>query len=162
MIWASLPAAAVISHFPISDLRYLSNRDPACENVLNLDDVQSGRKTQYVSSLLREKNNVINIVTARAMALICRTFGMHSEGASLSHIQGLVASLVDSFQITAGPTNDFRTSSKIAKSFALSLKSQIHFLQDVEAAFVEGIEQGLDTIAFFTRRRPAAPRRRSS
>jgi hypothetical protein len=162
MVWASVPAAAVLSHFPLSDLRVLANRDQACEDILNLDEIQCGRKTPYVSSLLREKNNVISISTARAMGLVCQAFGMHSDGASLLHIQGLTASLVDSLHLTAGPLSNFRTSARVARSFALSLRSRIHLVQDVEIAFVDGVEQGLATIAFFTRRRPAAPRRRTS
>jgi hypothetical protein len=162
MVWASVPAAAVLFHFPISDLRVLSNHNQACEGILNLDEIQCGRKTQYVSSLLREKNNLISIGTARAMGLVCRTFGMHRDCASLLHVQGLTASLVDSLHLTAGPLNDFRKSAKVAGSFALSLRSRIHLIQDIEAAFVDGVEQGLATIAFYNRRRPAAPQRWTS
>jgi hypothetical protein len=162
MVWAALPAAAVVSHFSLSELRELSNNDQACADVLCLDEIQSGRKTQYVSSQLRAMNNVISIGTTRAMAFISRTFGMHRNSASLAHIQGLVASLVDSFQLKQVSSDRSYTSRNIAKTFAVSLRSRAHSVQDVEGAFQDGVQQGTATIAFFTRRRPTAPRRRTS
>jgi hypothetical protein len=161
MVWAQVPALSILSHFPISDLCVLSNREQACDDILNLDDVHSGRKTQYVSSLLRERNSVISISTARAMALICRAFKMHRNSASLAHIQGLVSSLVDSFQLKYVTGDTLYTSNAIAKAFAVSLRSRAHLVSDVEAAFRDGVEQGTATILYHTRRRPAAYRRRS-
>ena len=108
---------------------------------------------------------------------------MHRVGVSLTHIQGLVSSLVDSFQLKQGTSDTPRMSMMMAKAFAVSLVSQAHRTHDVEAAFQEGVQQGtvsnirvqtvvrhlltsyIDvqaTIEFYTRRRPAAPRRRSS
>ncbi|KAI4692186.1 uncharacterized protein J4E84_003154 [Alternaria hordeiaustralica] len=182
MVWASVPAAAVLSHFPLSDLTVLSRHNQACDDILNLRDIQSGRKTQYVSSLLRDRNTIINIRTARAMAVVCRAFKMHRVGVSLAHIQGLVSSLVDSFQLKQGTSDTPRMSMMMAKAFAVSLVSQAHLDPDVETAFQEGVQQGtvsnirvqtvvrrlltshIDlqaTIEFYTRRRPVVPRRRS-
>ncbi|KAI4651304.1 uncharacterized protein J4E78_007995 [Alternaria triticimaculans] len=142
MVWASVPAAAVLSHFPLSDLTVLSRHNQACDDILNLRDIQSGRKTQYVSSLLRDRNTIINIRTARAMAVVCRAFKMHRVGVSLAHIQGLVSSLVDSFQLKHVTSDTPRMSMMMAKAFAVSLVSQAHLDPDVETAFQEGIQQG--------------------
>ncbi|KAI4911862.1 hypothetical protein J4E90_006679 [Alternaria incomplexa] len=142
MVWASVSPAAVLSHFPLSDLTVLSRHNQACDDILNLRDIQSGRKTQYVSSLLRQRNTVVNIRTARAMAVVCRAFKMHRVGVSLAHIQGLVSSLVDSFQLKQGTSDTPHMSGLIAKAFAVSLVSQAHRTHDVEAAFQEGIQQG--------------------
>jgi len=142
MVWASVPAAAVLSHFPISDLTVLSRHNQACDDILNLRDIQSGRKTQYVSSLLRDRNTIINIRTARAMAVVCRAFKMHRVGVSIAHIQGLVSSLVDSFQLRHVTSDTPRMSMMMAKAFAVSLVSQAHLDPDVETAFQEGIQQG--------------------
>ncbi|KAI4629810.1 uncharacterized protein J4E87_002997 [Alternaria ethzedia] len=142
MVWASVPAAAVLSHFPLSDLTVLSRHNQACDDILNLRDIQSGRKTQYVSSLLRDRNTFINIRTARAMAVVCRAFKMHRVGVSLAHIQGLVSSLVDSFQLKHVTNDTPRMSMMMAKAFAVSLVSQAHLDPDVETAFQEGVQQG--------------------
>ncbi|KAH6878194.1 hypothetical protein BKA58DRAFT_452211 [Alternaria rosae] len=167
MIWASIPVAAVLSHFPLSNLTNLSRNNQACDDVLNLREIQSGRKTQYVSSLLRDRNTVIDIRTARAMAVVCRAFKMHRVGVSLAHIRGLVSSLVDSFQLKQVTSDTPRMTMMMAKAFAVSLVSQAHLAHDVEAAFKEGIQQGTvsnirATIEFYTRRRPAVPRRKTS
>ncbi|CAN9301975.1 unnamed protein product [Alternaria alternata] len=50
MVWASVPAAAIISHFPLSELRQLSNQEQTCEDVLSLNEIQSGRRTQLIRS----------------------------------------------------------------------------------------------------------------
>jgi len=142
MVWASVPAAAVLSHFPISDLTVLSRHNQACDDILNLRDIQSGQKTQYVSSLLRDRNTIITIRTARAMAVVCRAFKMHRVGVSLAHIQELVSSLVDSFQLKQGTSDTPHMSGLIAKAFAISLVSQAHRTHDVEAAFQQGVQQG--------------------
>jgi len=147
MVYAWLPAAAILSHFPISDLRVLSDYEKACDDMLNLDDIRSGRTTLSVSALLRERNTIINIRTARAMALVCRTFKMHRSGVSLAHIQGLVSSLIDSFQLKQDASNTPYTSMSIAKAFAVSLRSRVHHSRDVEIAFADGVKQGTATIA---------------
>ncbi|CAN9334892.1 unnamed protein product [Alternaria alternata] len=162
MVWASVPAAAIISHFPLSELRQLSNQEQTCEDVLSLNEIQSGRRTQYVSSRIRDKNNSINVGTARAMAMVSRAFGMHRNKTSLAHIKGLVSSLVDSFQLKQVLSESHYTSGIIARAFAITLRSQAHSVQDIELAFQDGVQRGTATIAFYARRWPAIPRRRSS
>lgn len=67
---------------------------------------------------------------------------MHRVGVSLAHVQGLVSSLVDSFQLKHVTSDTPRMSMMMAKAFAVSLVSQTHLDPDVEAAFQEGVQQG--------------------
>ncbi|RAR10903.1 hypothetical protein DDE82_000874 [Stemphylium lycopersici] len=154
MVWASVPAAAILSHFPLLDLQLLSDDDQICTEILNLDEIRAGRRTRYVSARMREKGNTINAVTARAMASISKAFGMNREGVGLLHVTGLVACLVDSFQLLRSPVVDGRASSSIAHAFAMTLRSRSYTTQDVMKAFLEGVQQGSDTVAFYSRKRP--------
>ncbi|KAF7672187.1 hypothetical protein GT037_009697 [Alternaria burnsii] len=153
MVWASVPAAAIISHFPLSKLRQLSNQEKTCEDILSLNEIESGRRTQHVSSQLRDKNNAISVSTSRAMAMVSRIFGMHRCSVSLTHIKGLVSSLVDSFQLEQVSSQSNYTSRMISRAFAVTLRSRAHCIQDIEVAFKDGVEQGTATIAFYARRR---------
>ncbi|KAB2108063.1 hypothetical protein AG0111_0g4548 [Alternaria gaisen] len=157
MVWASVPAETIISHFPLSELRQLSNQEKVCEDILSLNEIESGRRTQYVSSQLRDKNNAISVSTSRAMAMVSRIFGMHRNKTSLAHIKGLVSSLVDSFQLKQVLSESHYTSSIIARAFAITLRSQAHSVQDIELAFQDCVQRGTATIAFYARRRPAVP-----
>jgi len=67
---------------------------------------------------------------------------MNRVGINLAHIQGLVSSLVDSFQLKQGTNDTPRMSMIMAKAFAVSLMSQAHLDPDVETAFQEGVQQG--------------------
>ena len=152
MVWASIPIAALISHFPIEELRQLCNQEQTCADMLSFDKIQPGSKTQHVSSRLRDKNNMISVSMSRAMALVSRAFGMHRNNKSLAHIQGLVSSLVDSFQLKQVLSESHYTSGIIARAFAITLRSQAHSVQDIELAFRDGVQRGTDTIAFYARR----------
>jgi hypothetical protein len=155
MVWASVPAAAILSHFPISDLQILADSDRICSEILNLDAFQPKRRTRDVSIRMREQQNSINTTTAQAIAAISRVFGMHRDRVSLVHIQGLVAALVDSFKFIHddSSTGDVHKTSRIAHTFAQRLRSRIHSVQDVALAFSNGVKQGTDVIAYYSRRR---------
>ncbi|RMZ72099.1 hypothetical protein GMOD_00007093 [Pyrenophora seminiperda CCB06] len=153
MIWASLPAATILSHFPLADLKSLSNRDKACSDTLSLECIQPGRRTRYVSSQMRSKNKVLDIPAALAIASISRTFGMHRKDVSLAHIQALIASLVDSLYIHKdSSTDEDTTASGIASAFAVALRSRGHVHEEVMQAFQEGVRQGFDTIEYYSGR----------
>ncbi|KAF1832717.1 hypothetical protein BDW02DRAFT_410809 [Decorospora gaudefroyi] len=158
MVWASVPKPSILSDFPLSDLQVLSDKDTACANILALDQFQPRRKTQYVSSLLRERNITLSTETAQALAAIARAFGMHREDVSLEHLQALVASLVNSFHITKDSLLNVHTTSSIANAFSIALRSRVHGHQDVTAAFQNGVQQGTDINAYYNARR-SAPRR---
>jgi hypothetical protein len=161
MVWASVPRAAIITHFALSDLRYLASNSPSCADVMNLDEFQPGRRTRQVSDQMRAKKTILNTATARALGKISRTFGLNGGNVSVEHIQEFIARLVDGWQVSKHPLNNIHTNSSIATTFAISLNSQIHRVQDVMVAFLNGIQQGTNTIAYYSRRRPG-PRHTAS
>lgn len=152
MVWSDLPALTILSHFPIADLQTLSECDQICSEILSLECIQPGRRTQFVSSQMRGRNKILNTNTARAMGAISRTFGMHRKEVGLPHIQGLIASLVDSFKIQENSATDIHTASSIASAFALALRSRKHLHQHVMQAFKDGVRQGMETIIYYSGR----------
>ncbi|KAF7444879.1 hypothetical protein A1F99_114320 [Pyrenophora tritici-repentis] len=101
---------------------------------------------------MRAQNKMLNTTTAKAMAAVCRTFGMHRKNVSLAHVQGLVASLVDSFSVQANSATDIHTTSSIASAFALALRSRVHLYQQVMQAFQDGIGQGMESVEYYSGR----------
>jgi hypothetical protein len=152
MVWASVPRAGIITHFPLSELQLLSNNSLSCAAVLSLDEFRPGRRTRYISDQLKAKNFVLNTATAHAIGAISRIFSMHRNNANLEHIQDFVSRLVDGWQINGHPASDIHTISSVATSFAMSLRSRAHRVQDVMLAFQKGVQQGNDTIAYYARR----------
>jgi hypothetical protein len=150
MIWASIPREAILAHCPLSDLHLLSNSGQA---FLSLEEFRPGRRTLEVSARLREKNTILSTTTAQSMGAMAKIFGMDQNNVSLIHIQDIVSRIVDGWQVGEGHPRDIHTMSSIASSFAFSLGSRTHRIQDVIAAFLEGTQQGMDTIAYFARRR---------
>jgi hypothetical protein len=110
---------------------------------------------------MKEKNIVLNTATAHAMGSISRVFGMHCNNVTLEHIQTFISRLVDGWQIQENDVNDIHTSS-VTTTFAMSLSSQIHRIQDVMTAFMNGMQQGTDIIAYYARRRPNFQRTRTN
>ncbi|XP_014561189.1 hypothetical protein COCVIDRAFT_87601 [Bipolaris victoriae FI3] len=152
MVWASVPAEAILHHFPIADLHTVAQSDPICSQLLNLSAFQPRRRTRHVSDRMREQRNTITTHTVQAVAGIARAFGMHRERVSLVHIQGFIAALVDSFQLRYDETGDAHANS-ISHNFAVTLRSRCHRIEDVALAFLEGARQGNDVIAYYSRRR---------
>ncbi|EDU50387.1 conserved hypothetical protein [Pyrenophora tritici-repentis Pt-1C-BFP] len=152
MVWADVQADAILSHFPLADLQSLSNQDQTCSEILSLQCIQPGKRTSSVSSKMRAQNKMLNTTTAKAMAAVCRTFGMHRKNVSLAHVQGLVASLVDSFSVQANSATDIHTTSSIASAFALALRSRVHLYQQVMQAFQDGIGQGMESVEYYSGR----------
>jgi hypothetical protein len=161
MVWASVPRAAILAHFPLASLRALSNSSQSCANILNLDEFHLGRRTGHVSTQLKEKSITLNTMTARAMGSISRVFDMHGTKVSLDHIQDLIARLVNGWQISNHHAKDIHTMSSIATTFAMALSSKVHRAQDVMVAFQNGVQQGTDIIAYYSHRRPKYQRTRS-
>ncbi|EMD90035.1 hypothetical protein COCC4DRAFT_93780, partial [Bipolaris maydis ATCC 48331] len=151
MVWASVPAEAILHHFPIADLHILAESDPICSQLLNLSAFQPRRSTRHVSDRMRQQRNTITTHTVRAVAAIARAFGMHRERVSPVHIQGFIAALVDSFQLRSHNTPDSQAS-LIAHCFAVTLRSRVHPVEDVATAFLDGLSQGNDVIAYYARR----------
>jgi hypothetical protein len=160
MVWASVPRAAILTHFPLADLRALSNSSLSCAEIMNLDEFLLGRRTFHISNKLKEKDILLNTATARAMGAISRVFGMHGDNVTLEHIQIFISRLVDGWQIQEKEVNDIHTRSSIAMTFAMSLSSQEHRIQDVMTAFMNGMQQGTDVMAYYARRRSNSRRTR--
>lgn len=161
LVWANLPRASILYYFSLAHLQELSNSNPVCESLLGLDEFQPGRRTLSVSARLREKNTVLSTSTARAMGSIARTFGFAMAGVKLVHIQDFIARLCDGWQITDGSVSD-HIKSVAANAFAVTLGSVTHPLKDVMCAFIDGFQQGTDTIAYYSKRRSGTGRMRST
>jgi hypothetical protein len=162
MVWASVPRAAIITHFPLFELQLLSNNSLSCADIFNLRELQPSRRTRQISHRMKVKKTMLNTAKACAMREISRNFLLHGNNVSLEHIQDLIVRLVDGGQIGKHPLSDFHTNSSIATTSAMSLGSQIHRVQNVMVAFLNRIQQGTDTIAYYARRRRGPRRARSS
>ncbi|KAL6151255.1 hypothetical protein ACJBU6_10243 [Exserohilum turcicum] len=154
MVWCAVPAEAILWHFPLSHLHEVCEADDACAELLSLADIERGLRTRHVAARMQQRCKSINdIVAARAMAVIARAFGVHRPNARLEHIQGMIAALVDSLQLSVG---DAATPipSRVAHAFAATLKSERHGVENVASAFLAGVQQGVDTTAYYAHRRP--------
>jgi hypothetical protein len=140
----------------LSDLQHLANSDEACASLLALQEFQKGRTTRHVSTRLQNNNFVLKRKIARRIAAIARTFHMDNMGVSLVHIQDFVARFVDGWKVSEGPINGADAKSRVAAAFATTLASRAHHVRDVMIAFQNGIQHGTETIAYYSRRRPAA------
>jgi hypothetical protein len=114
IVWGDVPAAAILYHISCSNLHDLSDRDPEYASILNLDKFRTGRNTGQVACQTRGKISTLSITITKFIGRIAQVFGMHRDSVNLAHIQGLIACLVDSFQITQNPRTDIYTSSTIA------------------------------------------------
>jgi hypothetical protein len=145
LIWANLPREAILSHFPLSNLYSLPTNTQA---FLSLDEFEPTRKTLKVSSRLKEKSIVLNTNTARAIGCIAKAFGMDRGNVSVMHIRDFVSRIIDGWQV-----GESYNDSNIALTFTMSLASQIYSTQDMITAFQSGVQQGRDTVAYYSRRR---------
>ncbi|USP82623.1 hypothetical protein yc1106_09897 [Curvularia clavata] len=152
MVWATVPASTILSHFPIAHLCDLAEKDDICAQILNLDEFRRGRRTRFVSNAMRDKQNLLIPSIAKAMGTIARVFGMHSKKVGLVHIQGLIAALVDSFQLMHN-SGDVAHDKDMAYAFARELRSKRHSMEDVTRAFREGVKQGREIVGYYESRR---------
>ena len=101
---------------------------------------------------MRDKQNLLIPSIAKAMGTIARVFGMHSRKVSLVHIQGLIAALVDSFQLVHN-SGDLTYDEDMAYAFAKELRSKEHSMEDVARAFKEGVKKGSEIVGYYESRR---------
>jgi hypothetical protein len=155
MIWANIPSECICTHFPLADLISLYDEDHTVTNLLHLQEFTAGRKTMALSAALREKNMTLTPSTAAAMGRVAKLFGLDRAGVALHHIETFVARLVDGWSIidnASGHIND------ISCAFAEALKSRAYRRQEIIGAYLAGIKEGTETLAFFERRRRPAKR----
>jgi hypothetical protein len=141
LVWADIPRAAIIRHFSLRDLICLSDEHQSVADLLRLHTFKKGLRTAIVASRLKEKNIILDLTSAEAIARVCRQFGICQP----SHIKDLVACLVDGWSIACGPTrNDY----SIAMAFAGTLNTYAYPSEDIINAFVQGCDEGSEALRF--------------
>lgn len=78
---------------------------------------------------------------------------MDDANVELVHIQDFVARFVDGWKINQDPINGVDAKNRIAEAFATTLASRGHRASDIMQAFRDGVQQGTQTIAYYSRRR---------
>lgn len=157
VVWGTIPREAVICHFALSDLLAFLSTNHSCGEILDLDAFEPDRSTLQVSSVLRAKNTTLNIVTARAIGQITKTF-LGREGVDIHHIKEFIARLVDGWGINSLITHDIHMQRLISRAFAEAFGSDYHLLQALMGAFEDGIQEGTQALAFYARRQRPGPR----
>ncbi|KAG9189682.1 hypothetical protein G6011_06550 [Alternaria panax] len=135
-------------------LQDLADSDERSANLLSLEEFRPGRATKHISDKLRHDQFVLKKNSARRIAAVARTFKMDGVNVKLAHIQDFVACFVDGWKINENPLDGSDARIRIAAAFATTLASRAHRAQDVMHAFQDGFQQGAQTIAYYSRRRP--------
>jgi hypothetical protein len=161
-VWGDISSDAVLHTSNLEDLINDLNNDEESRNLLSFDVFEPGTKTSIIASVLREKNIMLNTMTARAFGKIARTFGMAQSNMSLGHLQDFIARLMDGWTIVKADTIDTHTISSLAVTFATAMGPHAagYSLQDVMGAFIEGVESGTCCIAHWSRSRSGSRRQR--
>ena len=161
-IWGDIPSDAVLHTLNLDDLINNLNNDEESRNLLSFDVFEPGTKTNVIASVLREKNIMLNTMTARALGKIARTFGMAQSNIGLGHLQNFIARLTDGWTIIKADAIDVHTMSSFAVAFATAMGPHAtgYNLQDVMGAFIEGVENGTCCIAHWSRSRSSSRHQR--
>jgi hypothetical protein len=150
MIWANIPSECILTHFPLADLIALYDKDKTVTNLLYLQEFTAGRKTIALSASLRDKTIPLTHSTAAAMGRIAKLFGLDHPEIALHHIETFVARLVDGWSIVDNTSSDLND---ISCAFADGLGSHAHRRREIMGAYMAGVKEGTDTLAYFSRRR---------
>lgn len=134
-----------------------------CCDLLSFDVFKPDTKTSKIAGNLRERNVMLNTTTARALGKTANMFGMNQDNITLEHLQDFVARLMDGWTVTKPDRIDMHTMSTLAATFAMSLRSPAggYTLQEIMGAFIEGVDQGTQCIAHWSRSRSGSRRQRS-
>jgi hypothetical protein len=158
--WAQIPASAIATTLPLANLITLYEQDEAVAKLLHLHEFTSCRRTLELSNSLREKAQAeLTPSTSAAIGRVAKLFGLDSLVVSLHHISAFVARIVDGWNITDNVSSDIND---ISFAFAEALQSQAYSHQDIMGAYLAGIKEGNETLAYFARRRRPAARRGKS
>jgi hypothetical protein len=154
LVWYEIPPAAIISHFSLSNLIELNDKYDVIREMLQLYEFQAGRRTSMVASLLVRKKVTIDLFSARAMALVCKEFGL----SDLRHISDLIARLIDGWGITIDVSCDLND---VSSAFALALIAHVptHSSYNLAHAFVVGCNEGTKVLQYWEERRQSSSRR---
>jgi hypothetical protein len=152
LIWADVPRQAIISHLPLGDLVM----DQDCAELLNLDEFEPGRRTLQVSSRLRERNIVLNTVVAGALGKIAKSC-LRGDAVHLHHVREFVGRFVDGWSLNNAVNQ--HAQNKSAHAFAVAFDHDLHSVCDIMKAFLDGMQEGTDVLAYYARRRRSNNRR---
>ncbi|KAF1913627.1 hypothetical protein BDU57DRAFT_541030 [Ampelomyces quisqualis] len=156
MVWSDISREAIIQHFSLADLVALYDADGDVARLLSLDKFVPGLKTKTLSARLRKQHVVLDAHAARAMGRCAKLFGLDGE-VKINHVIQFIARLVDGWSISTAQCNE-----QNAQIFSTTLGSQVHSAKDIAGCFKEGIQQGIDALAYFSRgRQPATTRIRT-
>ncbi|OAL56880.1 hypothetical protein IQ07DRAFT_21612 [Pyrenochaeta sp. DS3sAY3a] len=156
VIWGRLDAPTVLHTFSLEKLISICYANPVCNSIMGLETFQAGRQVRDIATLLRRKKTELCPMTARALGMIGRVFGLHEGQISLQHIACFVSKLIDGFYINS-PSMSLHERSNIASSFAIALNSHQHLIQAIMGAFLDGVEEGQKSIAYYSRGRRGIP-----
>ena len=161
-IWGDIPSDAVLHTLDLNDLITNLYNDPDCHELLSIDVFEPGIKTNAIAATLREKNVMLNTVTARALGKTAKMFGVNQSSVTLVHMQDFVARIMDGWSITKGQYVDMHTMSSLAAVFAIALGPHEgrYSRQEIMAAFIEGVENGTRCIAHWSRSHSGGRRQR--
>jgi hypothetical protein len=152
LLFGTIPAASIIQSFSLNELIALNDAHDIVQEMLQLHEFRTGRRTSTVAASLATKNVTLDSYSAKAMALVCKQFGL----IELKHIHDLVARLVDGWSIIDDASGDIKDISFV---FAMTLNSCAYPLEDVARTFVEGCAQGTKILRFWDERRRSGARR---
>jgi hypothetical protein len=105
-----------------------------------------------VSKELSKHRMTLDASSGTAIARFAHLFGL-SETYDLQHIKDFVGRVVDGWsitQITPRETDD------AALAFAVTLGSRLHSKKAVEETFLVGVQNGIETLNYFAKRRRTA------
>jgi hypothetical protein len=87
------------------------------------------------------------------MGKTAKAFGMCRSSANLEHLSDFVARLIDGWSITRADIIDVHTMSSLSVTFATALGPHAngYTLQDIMAAFIQGVNDGLRCSAYWSR-----------
>ena len=96
------------------------------------------------------------------MGKIAKAFGLCRSSAKLEHLSDFVARLIDGWSITRANIIDVHTMSSLSVTFATALGPHAngHTLQEIMAAFIQGVDDGLRCSTYWSQRRSSTRRQR--
>lgn len=161
-VWADVENDAVLFISKLEQLVRELDYDEECRELLDFRAFETGLATNAIAAVLREKNTLLNSLTARALGKTAKAFGMTQVNVTLDHLRDFVARMMDGWTIVKGDRLDMHTFSSIAFTFATSLGAHAagYNVQDIMGAFLDGVDEGTRCIARWSRSGSGSRRQR--
>ncbi|KAH9868581.1 hypothetical protein J1614_007653, partial [Plenodomus biglobosus] len=160
--YATIPKEAILKHFKLEDLHDTCSHDSAAARLMNLEAFHPGLKTREVASAMRDRKNVLNTGVASAIGRLANLF-LGNTRASTQHISAFVARMVDGCYIEKNEATDMHSMSSMAGAFATNFglhKGCSH--QQIMAAFLDGVECGIERAAYWSRSGSGSRRKKTT